>query len=156
MVDDRYNVSYPEYLGSQWDASTTNLSYTITSGHNSVNIILSFLSPITPTSTARQSIPASYVTVYVKGNLNVDIYADVNGQWVSGDRGSRIVWDLDQSITTASKKSLKTWKIKRELEAAFTEIRDRSEWGTLAFTAPSVCNACNTAVTALMIAGRPP
>lgn len=99
--------------------------------------MLSFLSPITPTSTLRQSIPASYLTVYVRGHFDVDIYVDINGQWVSGDRGSRIVWELEKH-QFAEGKGLKTWKVKREEELLLSEIADRAEWGTLYFSAPSV------------------
>ncbi|MCJ1315623.1 hypothetical protein MMC15_000943 [Xylographa vitiligo] len=141
--DESYNVSFPLYLGAQYDASTTNLTYRIpppsTSTHSSddLEIVLSFLSPITPTSTLRQSIPASYLTVHVKGSFNVGIYVDLNGQWVSGDRGSRVVWDLDQSELTKDKKGLKTWMVRRETEQLLTERDDRAEWGTLHFSAPS-------------------
>ncbi|KAK4634437.1 putative glutaminase [Fulvia fulva] len=130
-----YTVAFPQYLGAQYDASTTNLTYAIPSyktANGSVEIVLSFLSPITPTSTLRQSIPASYLSVHVKGNFNVDIYVDVNGQWVSGNRGSRIEWDLHDS-----EKKLKTWRIKRSNEELFTEWNDRAEWGSLHFTGPA-------------------
>lgn len=103
-----------------------------------VEIVLSFLSPITPTSTLRQSIPASYLTVFVKGEFNVDIYIDLNGQWSSGDRQSDIVWELSHQDLGSSGRGLKTWKITKETEALFSEVRDQSEWGTLHFTAPSV------------------
>lgn len=77
------------------------------------------------------------MTVYVSGGFNVDIYVDINGQWASGDRGSRIVWDFDQQ-QLGGDKALKTWKIRRETEQLFSEIRDQAEWGTLHFSAPSV------------------
>lgn len=97
---------------------------------------MSFLSPITPQSTLRQAIPAAYLTVYIEGSFDVDVYVDVNGQWVSGDRGSRIEWDyIHQNVDLTD--GLKTWKVKRQQEALFTEIRDRAEWGTLYFTGPS-------------------
>ncbi|EME87213.1 uncharacterized protein MYCFIDRAFT_60684 [Pseudocercospora fijiensis CIRAD86] len=135
-----YSIAYPKYLGAQYDASVTNLTYTIIpsskSSNASVDIILSFLSPVTPTSTLRQSIPASYVTVHVKGNLDVDIYIDVNGQWVSGDRGSRIEWSLHQQHHKDTAK-LKTFRVHRSHEQHFTEIQDRAEWGTLHFTGPA-------------------
>ena len=140
----RYNVSFPLYLGAQYDASTTNLTYRIpppsTDEHSSddLEITLSFLSPITPTSTLRQSIPASYLTVHVKGSFNVDIYIDLNGQWVSGDRGSKVVWDFHQAELTKDNKGLKTWMVKRETEQLLTEWNDRAEWGTLHFSAPLV------------------
>lgn len=77
------------------------------------------------------------MTVYVSGGFNVDIYVDVNGQWASGDRGSQIVWEFDQ-LPLGGDKALKTWKIRREREELFSEIRDQAEWGTLHFSAPSV------------------
>lgn len=142
-----YTVAFPKYLGAQYDASTTNLSYAIpssSSSNGSVEIVLSFLSPITPTSTLRQSIPASYLTVHVKGSFNLDIYLDVNGQWVSGNRGSKIEWDLHESHEKNARK-LKTWRVKRSNEELFTERQDRAEWGTLHFTGPAHANhECGT------------
>lgn len=139
---EHYSIAFPKYLGAQYDASTTNLTYAIPSAkssNGSVEIVLSFLSPITPTSTLRQSIPASYLTVYVKGNFNIDLYVDVNGQWVSGNRGSHIRWDLHESQQKNAGK-LKTWRVRRTNEELFTEWEDRAEWGTLHFTAPSHVN----------------
>ncbi|MCJ1244101.1 hypothetical protein MMC30_001299 [Trapelia coarctata] len=135
-VDDVFNVSFPIYLGAKYDASTTNLTYLIPGPSDNLEILVSFLSPITPTSTLRQSIPASYVTVYVKGSFDVDIYIDLNGQWVSGDRGNRVTWSLHEPHFEKSGKGLKTWRFKRETEQLFTEWNDRAEWGTLHFTAP--------------------
>ena len=133
-----YNVSFPTYIGANYDASTTNLSYSIPSSQSHgepVELTLSFLSPITPTSTLRQSIPAAYISVYVKGNFDIDFYIDVNGQWVSGNRGSEIVWSLEETDFKDAKK-LKTWKVKRRDEQILTEWEDRAEWGTLHFTGP--------------------
>ncbi len=137
-----FNVSYPTYLGATFDASTTNLTYNIpapNSSHEPAEIILSFLSPITPTSTLRQSIPASYLAVHVSGNFEIDIYIDLNGLWVSANRGNEIVWELSQSqgSSTTGQSPLKTWKVKRRVEQLFTEDADRGEWGTLYFTGPA-------------------
>ena len=104
-----------------------------------VEITISFLSPITPTSTFRQSIPASYVTVHVEGGFNVNVYIDMNGQWVSGDRGARIEWEFDQiNVDDDSDDVLKKWEVRRETEYLLTEHHDRSEWGSLHFTGPAV------------------
>ncbi|KAI4850881.1 putative glutaminase [Aureobasidium sp. EXF-8845] len=134
--DQTYNVSYPVYKGAQYDASVTNLTYHILSQNSSsdyVEIVLSFLSPVTPSSTLRQSIPASYLSIHATGNFDVDIYIDLNGQWVSGDRGSEIVWELENAET----EKLKSWVVKRRDELLFTEWADRAEWGSLRFTGPS-------------------
>ncbi|KAK0255941.1 hypothetical protein B0A54_15820 [Friedmanniomyces endolithicus] len=136
----QYNVSFPTYLGAQYDASTTNLSYSVPSPGGSssegVELVLSFLSPITPTSTMRQSIPAGYLTVHVKGSFDIDLYIDVNGQWVSGNRGSQIEWSLGETDHDDTE-HLKTWMVKRREEELFTEWADQAEWGTLHFTAPA-------------------
>jgi hypothetical protein len=141
-LDDKsshYNLSFPYYLGAKYDASTTNLSYSIPSPKSRddapVELTISFLSPITPTSTLRQAIPAAYIKVYVKGDFDVNVYIDVNGQWVSGNRGSEIVWSLEETKFEDAR-HLKSWKVKRKDEQLFTEWADRAEWGTLYFTGP--------------------
>lgn len=138
-----YRVEYPEYLGASFDASTTNLTYRITDGSSSaedksVRLTLSFLSPITPSSTFRQSIPAAYLTVIAEGCLDVNIYTDVNGEWVTGNRDNWIKWDLHTPARSAGGRgtALKTWKVARLHEQLFTEFADRAEWGTLHFSAP--------------------
>lgn len=86
-----YTVSTPKYIGAQYDASATNLTYSIPSNHSangSVEVVLSFLSPITPTSTLRQSIPASYLSIHVKGSFDLDIYVDVNGEKAHGSNAN--------------------------------------------------------------------
>ncbi|KAI4099594.1 MAG: hypothetical protein LQ339_005892 [Xanthoria mediterranea] len=138
-----YNITFPMYLGAQFDASTTNFTYMIPAPQSlskspkPVELTLSFLSPITPTSTLRQSIPASYMTVHVKGSFNINLYVDLNGQWVSGNRGSQITWELAHQELGKSDKGLKTWQIRRETELLLSEERDQAEWGTLHFTGPS-------------------
>ena len=78
------------------------------------------------------------MTVYLTGCVDVDIYVDVNGQWVSGDRANDVVWSLRRTNMGNPAQSLKTWVIKRKTEQLFTEWNDRAEWGTLYFSAPSV------------------
>ena len=110
---EHYTVAYPKYKGATYDASTTNLTYAIPAppklaSAGDVEIILSFLSPITPTSTLRQSIPAAYLSIHVQGSFDVSIYVDVNGQWVSGKRDSLIEWDLTDQENPGSAQKLKT------------------------------------------------
>lgn len=149
-IEYSYNISYPTYKGAKYDASVTNLTYAIsspnsTSDASDLELILSFLSPITPSSTLRQSIPAAYLTIYVTGNFNIDVYIDVNGQWVSGNRGNKIEWKLSQGDPEGSGKPLKTWIVKRQVEQELTEFRDQAEWGQLHFTAPAnVRHECGT------------
>ncbi|KAF2275517.1 glutaminase A [Westerdykella ornata] len=138
--DKEYSIAYPTYKGAKYDASTTNLTYSLPSPSKGpdadpLEITLSFLSPITPTSTLRQSLPAAYVTIYVEGSFDVNIYIDLNGQWVSGKRESVIQWSLDEREAVGSG-PLKTWSFKRQTEQLFTETFDQAEWGQLHFTGP--------------------
>lgn len=138
---DGYKVEFPTFVGSQYDASTTNLTYRIPGDPKadtaqSLEVTISFLSPITPTSTLRQSIPASYVSVLVKGNIDVDIYMDMNGQWVSGDRGSKIRWAFDVVKPEERGNALNRWRWKRYTELLLSEHHNRAEWGELHFLAP--------------------
>ncbi|GAW16788.1 hypothetical protein ANO14919_062260 [Xylariales sp. No.14919] len=130
-----YEIARPRYDGATFDASTTNLTYTLQP--SDIKITLSFLSPITPKSTLRQALPASYLTCFVEGSTDVSLYIDVNGEWVSGDRGSKIQWELEESQASQSGTSLKTWHVARAQEQLFTEVADQAEWGTLRISAPS-------------------
>ncbi|EAA32139.1 DUF1793-domain-containing protein [Neurospora crassa] len=138
-----YSITFPEYLGPTFDASTTNLTYLLhgSSLDEPVKITLSFLSPITPSSTLRQSIPAAYLTIIAEGCSNVTIYTDANGEWVSGNRANEIKWDLHEPKVPeeSSEKTtpIKTWKWSRQTEQHLTEFYDHAEWGTMHFTGPA-------------------
>ncbi|CAK7240510.1 MAG: hypothetical protein STHCBS139747_001952 [Sporothrix thermara] len=157
--DKQFTVAFPEYLGATFDASTTKLTYLVpgpaatgsSESQEKVKVTLSFLSPITPSSTFRQSIPAAYLNVIVEGSFDIDIYLDLNGEWVSGNRDNRIRWDLleakskghddkgEETVSSSSSSSgsaIKSWTLGRVEEQLFTEFADRAEWGTLYFTAP--------------------
>lgn len=138
----RYRFKFPDYLGHNYDTSTTNLTYRIdTDTSQPLDITVSFLSPTTPTSTLRQSIPASYVTIDVHGDVDVSVYMDMDGRWLSGDTGSQIIWEwdtLNAEDKTDKRPNLQRWQIRRTTELLLTEIRDRAEWGTLHFIAPAV------------------
>jgi hypothetical protein len=141
-----YKVGYPEYLGATFDASTTNLTYTVSgkSSTQAARLTLSFLS-----STFRQSIPAAYLTVSAEGCLDVNIYTDANGEWVTGNRDNEVKWELHRHNRSSESShwgsgsgngtgtALKTWKVARVHEELFTEFADRAEWGTLYFSGPA-------------------
>lgn len=136
--DSEYDVSRAIYIGAQYDASTTNLTYHILNDEDAApaEIVLSFVSPITPTSTMRQSIPASYLTVYVSSTFDIDVYVDVNGQWVSGDRNSQVTWAY-KLVDVDGQNDLKSFVVRRDEEKLFEETEDMAEWGALHFTGPA-------------------
>ncbi|KAL4924319.1 putative glutaminase [Aspergillus undulatus] len=132
------NYEFPTYLGAKYDASTTNLTYSIDSNTSAPsNITVSFLSPITPTSTLRQSIPASYVTFYVESEVTVNVFMDIDGRWVSKDPKSPITWQFDTERETLDTSSnLQRWRVQKETQILLAEDHDRAEWGTIHFTGP--------------------
>ncbi|KAL2835550.1 hypothetical protein BJY01DRAFT_223549 [Aspergillus pseudoustus] len=140
VLPESTEYKFPTYLGANYDASTTNLTYSIhpESTSTSLNITVSFLSPITPTSTLRQSIPASYVTIYVDSDVTVNVYMDINGRWASGDPASQITWKFaTERASENSSPSLQRWSLQRETQVLLSEVRDRAEWGTIYFTGPA-------------------
>ncbi|KJZ75657.1 hypothetical protein HIM_04814 [Hirsutella minnesotensis 3608] len=131
-------ISFPAYDGASFDASTTNLTFKL--GPNmSSKIILSFVSPITPTSTVRQSIPACYMAIHLEGASNINIYADINGEWVTGVDSSIVKWELLETERNEAqdRPSIKSWSLSRVNQLLFTESSDKAEWGVLHFSAPS-------------------
>lgn len=133
-------MSEPSSYDISFDASTTNLTYLLKgqSRDDSTKVTVSFLSAITPSSTLRQSLPAGYFTIIVEGSTKVNVYSDVNGEWVSGNPDSKIHWDLGDVAQPSTRSSSKSWQVSRDEQQLFTETRDRSEWGTLYFTGPAL------------------
>ncbi|KAH0607255.1 uncharacterized protein H6S33_003243 [Morchella sextelata] len=128
---DGYTVQFPTYTGFQYDSSTTNLTYSLPNPlSGDVLVTLMFTSPITPESTERQALPASYVEVIVEGQVDVNIYVDLNGLWVTHERKAIIQWGLTKG------ENLTTWSIHKQDQWTFAEISDRAEWGVLHFTGP--------------------
>jgi len=83
------------------------------------------------------------MTVHVEGSFDIDVYVDINGEWVSGNRGNQITWELSEKKSSATK--IKSWKVKRRNEQLLTEFGNRGEWGTFHFSAPSgVHHQCGT------------
>ncbi|EMD37369.1 hypothetical protein CERSUDRAFT_114042 [Gelatoporia subvermispora B] len=62
-----------------------------------IGINITFLSPIEPSDWVSQSIPYSYVymdVVSTDGQYHdVQVYADVSAEWVTGSRGDTIIWN---------------------------------------------------------------
>lgn len=129
-----FTVKYAAYRGAQFDSASTNLSYAITEQNDSTTVTVSFLSPITPTSTLRQAIPASYLHISMTGSLAIAVYVDANGQWVSGSRDAIIQWDMYNS---SARTPTKSWAVTRRDEQVFVEYNDRAEWGSFWLTAPA-------------------
>lgn len=93
-----------------------------------VEMNITFMSPITPTDYKRQSLVFSYLNVDVssldgKGH-NVQVYADISAEWVSGDRDTIAQWDYGTTDNVAYH------KVYRQVPLDFSEINQQGEWGS--------------------------
>ncbi len=94
-----------------------------------VALVVEFLSPIEPGDLKRQSIPLSYVHVSVRSmdgaRHKVELYMDIGGDWVSGDRSQKITARLMHA------KGVRTWTLQLEQPQPLTEQKEFAAWGSI-------------------------
>ncbi|KAH9064488.1 hypothetical protein EDB87DRAFT_1241631 [Lactarius vividus] len=92
---------------------------------------LTFLNPIEPGDWVKQSIPFSYLSLTAESldgaTHAVQVYSDVSGEWLSGDRSHPIRWNT----TRLDGDSVICHIVKLQNPAEFNEIKTQAEWGTL-------------------------
>ncbi|KAF2212262.1 hypothetical protein CERZMDRAFT_112001 [Cercospora zeae-maydis SCOH1-5] len=75
--------------------TSTKSIFTLQAGP--VEMVVTFLSNITPDNLLRSSLPQTYMNVDVKSTdgrtHNVQLYSDISAEWVSGDRGVTAQWE---------------------------------------------------------------
>ncbi|KAJ5118919.1 hypothetical protein N7448_010627 [Penicillium atrosanguineum] len=111
----------------------TGFEYTSTKTIFTMNVLdkvemnITFMSPITPTDLRRQSLVFSYLNVEVSSldgsEHDVQVYADISAEWVSGDRSTTAQWDYGTTDNVAYH------KVYRQTQLAFSEVNQQSEWG---------------------------
>ncbi|CAI7632619.1 hypothetical protein N7533_000851 [Penicillium manginii] len=111
----------------------TGFEYTSTKSIFTMNVAdklemnITFLSPITPADYRRQSLVFSYLNVEVAsldGNEHeVQVYADISAEWVSGDRNAIAQWDYGTTDEVAYH------KVYRQTQLAFSQNNEQAEWG---------------------------
>ncbi|KAI0101780.1 glutaminase GtaA [Nemania sp. FL0031] len=111
----------------------TEFSYTSTRSNFVMNVggkvemNITFLSPVTPTDLKRQSLTFSYLDVGVHSldgaKHDVQLYADVSGEWASGDPGAILEWDYGTSNGVAYH------QFYRQSQTEISETRELPNWG---------------------------
>jgi hypothetical protein len=103
-----------------------------------VELTVEFLSPVEPGDLTRQSIPLSYVLLSVRsadgGTHDVQIYADISGEWCSGDVSQQITW---APVTTGS---LRAWTVQLANQQPLVEQNQQAAWGTMVWATPDGMN----------------
>ena len=76
------------------EVTPTRTTFTLEGG--GVGLTLDFLSPVEPGDLKRQSIPLSYVLISARSidgkSHDVQVYADISGEWCSADDSQEITW----------------------------------------------------------------
>jgi Domain of unknown function (DUF5127)/Domain of unknown function (DUF4965)/Domain of unknown function (DUF1793)/Domain of unknown function (DUF4964) len=99
-----------------------------------VELTAEWLSPIEPGDLKRESAPLALLTVSVhatdgKGH-DVQLYADVTGEWATSDETATITW---QTTKTASNRY---WSVELETQGPLTEYEQMAQWGTAIWGTP--------------------
>ncbi|KAI1819556.1 glutaminase GtaA [Xylaria intraflava] len=120
------------------NVNQTEFSYTSTRSNFVMNVggkvemNITFLSPVTPKDLKRQSLTFSYLDVGVHSldgaKHNVQLYADVSGEWSSGDITAPIEWDYGTSDGVAYH------KFYRKSQTEISETNQLPNWGTFYWT----------------------
>ncbi|KAF7587742.1 hypothetical protein BBP40_006820 [Aspergillus hancockii] len=110
-----------------YEYTSTSSVFTMRVG-DMVEMNVTFLSPITPNDLRRQSLIFSYLDVDVASidgkAHDIQLYADISAEWVSGDRNAIAQWDYG-----VTDKGVAYHKIYRQTQLLFSESNDQAEWG---------------------------
>ncbi|KAI0036147.1 hypothetical protein K488DRAFT_41792 [Vararia minispora EC-137] len=98
-----------------------------------VELTATFLSPIEPGDFVKQSIPFSYMAMEAQSldgqTHSVQVYSDISGEWVSGDRSENITWSTElhgSSIYHA---------VTAAVQHPYEEFGAQANWGTVYYAA---------------------
>ncbi|KAK0558194.1 hypothetical protein OC844_005345 [Tilletia horrida] len=103
-----------------------------------VRFTLTFLTPITPNDYLRQSIPASYVHFELDDpsqakSKQIQLFMDVDERWATGH--DHTFDEQPYRLDIFRKAGTTQYAVTRKEPEAFTEYRDRAEWGSFVFAA---------------------
>ncbi|KAF3014023.1 hypothetical protein E8E14_010344 [Neopestalotiopsis sp. 37M] len=120
--------NYPQVVDQTDFSYTSTRSTFIMNVGGKVGMNITFMSPVTPDDLKRQSLTFTYLDVAVESidgaSHDVQIYADVSGEWASGDPAAVITWD------TNTADGVRYHTFQRQDQAEFSEVRNQASWGT--------------------------
>jgi hypothetical protein len=134
----------PEAGGTATTALTqTSLQVTATRSiftlnADGVELTAEWLSPIEPGDLKRESVPFTLLTVSVRAidgaSHDVQVYADITGEWASSDESGVITWD---ATTTGSNRY---WSVQLQTQDPLTENTQMANWGSAIWGSPLAKN----------------
>lgn len=99
---------------NQTDFSYTATRSIFTMSAGPVEMVVTFLSGVTPDDLVRSSLPSTYMNVDIKSTdgeqHSVQLYSDISAEWVSGDHGATAQWSygtIDGTSTSVAPSATK-------------------------------------------------
>ena len=115
------------------EVTATRSIFTASAG--GVQLVAEWLSPVEPGNLQLQSAPLTLLTVSVSftdGNSHdVQVYADITGEWVSSNESALIEWQTTSDATG------QYWTVELQSPGSLTETDQMANWGTVVWAAPS-------------------
>lgn len=100
-----------------------------------VELVAEWLSPVEPGNLQLQSVPLTLLTItasFTDGLAHdVQIYADITGEWVSSDESALIDWQTSSDTTG------RYWTVGLQTPQPLTETSQMANWGTVVWAAPA-------------------
>ncbi len=100
-----------------------------TAGAGGVELVAEWLSPVEPGNLQLQSAPFTLLTVSVSftdGNSHdVQVYADITGEWASSNEAALIAWQTTSDATG------RYWTVGPQSPNPVTETNQMADWGTV-------------------------
>ncbi|KAK0206362.1 DUF1793-domain-containing protein, partial [Desarmillaria ectypa] len=110
---------------TRFSFTSTQSTFVLSAG--SVELTVSFLSPVDATDLVKQSIPFAYMTVSAASidgaGHSVQVYTDISAEWVSGDTSLTANW-------TTSTGSVVTHQVQLTDPSVFSEFSDHTQYGS--------------------------
>ena len=112
--------------------TATRSVFTLTA--DGVELTAEWLSPIEPDDLKRESLPFTLLTVEVRAidgaSHDVQVYADITGEWASSDASDIISWDA----TTTGRN--RYWSVQLQTPDPLTEDAQMANWGSAIWGSP--------------------
>jgi hypothetical protein len=103
-----------------------------------VEVAAEWLSPIEPGDLRRESVPFALLTVEVRAidgaAHDVQVYADITGEWASADESDVITWDAQTTERN------RYWSVQLQDPAPLTEDAQMANWGSVIWGSPLAAN----------------
>ena len=114
------------------DVTATRSIFTASAG--GVQLVAEWLSPVEPGNLQLQCAPLTLVTVtvtFTDGNTHdVQVYADITGEWASSNESALIDWQ------TTSDSTGRYWTVTLQNPQTLSETNQMGNWGSVVWAAP--------------------